>query len=143
MTQIYNFQFPKYGKLKHLSTWTKGKKTKEQRFLMEVVEDNEFYSKGDRFFLWIKNIEVPIAGSTQIETSDNITNENYKTNNQIKISVYNYYKLDIDNQDEIIEKNITEWVNNPSNIFPSTLSSYHHVEKSKINYDPVILTSIK
>jgi hypothetical protein len=143
MTQIYNFQFPKYGKLKHLSIWSKGKKTKEQRFLMEVVEDNEFYSKGDRFFLWIEDIGVPIAGSTQIEISDNITDENYKTNDQIKIRVYNYYKLDIDNKDVILEKNITEWLNNPSNIFPSTLSSYAHVPKSKINYEPVILTSIK
>ena len=137
MTTIYNFQFPKYGKLKLLSTWEKGKKDKTLRFLMEVVEDNEFYKKGDKFLLWVEEKGFPIAGSNEISISENISDDNYKNEKHIKNRVYNYYKLDIKNKEEVFQRSIKEWLNNKSNLFPSTLNSYAHVEKSKINYIPV------
>ncbi len=64
----------------------------------------------------------------------------YKTEEHIKNKAYNYYKINIKGSDDILDENINDWLNNPSNLFPSTLNSYTHVEKSKINYKPVIIT---
>lgn len=138
MSKIYNFQFPKYGKLILKSVWKKGKKGKELRFLFDVVENGICNKVGEKFLLWFEKKDIPFAGGSEISISSDINNENYKTQDHIKIRVYNYYKLDLDNGEELLEEFLNEWLNNKNNLFPETLSSYGHVTKDKINYSPVI-----
>jgi hypothetical protein len=128
---IYNFQFPKLGKLELLSVWQKGKNSKGLRFLCKNIKD------GNCFMLWIDNTDIPFNGCFQVEYSADVLKGNYKKESHIKLGVYNYYLVEVEDLEQVFELEINKWLDSTS-LFPENLNSYSHLTKDRINYEPVI-----
>lgn len=128
----YDIVFPKYGRMRLLSVWVKGKKPKlpeDYRFLM-VGDDNKTY------VFWLS--DHPVSGKCiMCVDGDDLK---VVSENQLKNGCYNYYRIDNDNDDTLLFDNMIKEYVDSDPMVPENLQSYMHTNYSnlKIKYDLIV-----